>query len=223
MSDELRHDYSLFWKSLMTFDNATIQRIVKSWGINSPDLFASATLMRPYSGGDNSTSNSMKALSKKDQRERAYEMQMQMRKGIKQILGDEDKWPRELIFIGRNLRIVQGNNQFLGSPVNRVKITGQWASRALTEDPNLTWSERWRNYGSHILFRVVLLSSDAVFYYSKVRQWFGVGKGMDDDIEVAMRGMAKVSFSYLILLLRWTNRVRLQDYGIEMQHGVFEG
>lgn len=204
MSPSFRHDYALFWKSLMTFDNATIKEIVSRWGINSPDIFASATLMRPYTGGDRSTSNSIKGLSKKEQRERAYEMQMQMRKGIKQILGDEEKWPRELIFIGRNLRIVQGNNQFLGSPVNRVKITGTWASRALTESPDLSFSQRWRNYGSHLLFRTVLLGSDVFFWYSKVRQWLGLGKGMDDDIEVQMRSMAK-------------------EMGVELQHGVFEG
>lgn len=204
MSPKFRHDYALFWKSLMTFDNATIGEIVKGWGINSPDLFASATLMRPYTGGDKSTSNSIAGLTKKEQRERAYEMQMQMRKGIKQILGDESKWPQELIFIGRNLRIVQGNNQFLGSPVNRVKITGTWASRALTEDPHLTFTERWKYYGSHLLFRTVLVGTDLVFWYSKIRQWLGIGKGMDDDIEQQMKAMAG-------------------EMGIELNHGVFEG
>ena len=193
MTPSFRHDYALFWKSLMTFDNATIARIVEGWGIRSPDLFASATLMRPYSGGDKSTGNSIRGLSKKEQRERAYEMQMKMRKGIKDILGDENNFPQELLFIGRNLRIVQGNNQFLGSPVNRIKITGMWASRALTESPDLNWKERWRNYGSHVLFRMVLLGSDLVFWYSRVRQWLGIGRGMDDDIEQSMRSMAKVT------------------------------
>lgn len=193
MSPKFRHEYALFWKSLMTFDNKTINEIVEGWGIKSPDLFASATLMRPYTGGDKSTSDQIRGLSKKEQRERAYEMQMKMRKGIKEILGDEKKWPQELIFIGRNLRIVQGNNQFLGSPVNRIKITGTWASRALTEDPDLTLVQRWKYYGSHVLFRTVLLGTDLAFYYSKFRQWLGIGKGMDDDIEETMRSMAKVS------------------------------
>lgn len=204
MDPNFRHDYALFWRSLMTFDNKTIARIVKGWGINSPDLFASATLMRPYTGGDNSTSASLKGLSKKEQAERMYEAQMAMRKGIKGILGDETKWPQELIFIGRNLRIVQGNNQFLGSPVNRIKITGMWASRALAEHQGLTYAERWREYGRHIMFRGVLFGSDLYFWWSKIKQFFGVGKGMDDDIEESMKVMAK-------------------EYGIDMQHSVFEG
>ena len=204
MNPEFRHQYSLFWKSLMTFDNDTLKEVVNSWGVNNPDIFASATLMKPYEGGDRSTSSRLKGLTEGEKKKRQYEMQQAMRKGIKEILGDEKKWPRELIFIGRNMRIVQGNNQYLGSPVNRIKITGNWASRALAEDPNLPWRERLRNYGHHLVFRFVLLASDAYFYFSKFKQFLGRGKGMDDDMDEAMRKMAK-------------------EYGIEMQHGVFDG
>lgn len=189
----------------MTFDNKTLKQVVSQWGINNAEIFASATLMKPYEGGDDSVNRKMRQIhSEKDKRKRQYEMQQAMRKGIREVLADEEKWPRELIFIGRNMRIVQGNNQYLGSPVNRIKITGQWASRALSEDPNLSFKERWKNYGSHLLFRLVLLGTDMFWWYAKIRQWLGRGKGMDDDIEEGMRQMAA-------------------DYGIEMQHSVFEG
>jgi aarF domain-containing kinase len=52
MNPEFRHQYSLFWKSLLAFDNETIQEIATSWGVGHADIFASATLMRPYQGGD---------------------------------------------------------------------------------------------------------------------------------------------------------------------------
>ena len=189
----------------MTFDNKTLNDIVKSWGVNNADIFASATLMRPYTGGDNTTSGSIRAgLSGKDEQERAFEMQQKMRKGISEILGDETKWPRELIFIGRNMRIVQGNNQFLGSPVNRIKITGNWASRALVDDPTLGFAQRWRNFGRHLVFQLVLFTSDVWFYASKVRQLFGRAAGMEDDMEAQMKRIAK-------------------DMGVELQHTVFEG
>jgi aarF domain-containing kinase len=48
------------------------------------------------------------------------------------------------------------------------------------------------------------LASDAYFYFSKFKQFLGRGKGMDDDMDEAMRKMAK-------------------EYGIEMQHSVFDG
>ncbi|KAF2817087.1 ABC1-domain-containing protein [Mytilinidion resinicola] len=205
MSPTFRHQYARFWKSLLAFDNAAISEIVKSWGVNNPDIFASMTLMRPYTGGDNSTLNEIRnGPHGKDERERRFRVQARGRDAMKEILGDETKWPRELIFIARNLRIVQGNNQFLGSPVNRIKITGLWASRALAESRDLQWSDRWRNWVKHLTFRLVLLGSDVIFLWSRVKQMVGRGKGMEEDIEERMKLMAK-------------------DFGVELNHGVFDG
>lgn len=205
MSPEFRHQYALFWKSLIAFDNAKINEIVQSWGVKNPDIFASATLLRPYEGGDGSTSSTIRGgLKGKTESERAYEMQVKMREGMKQILGDEKKWPRELIFIGRNLRIVQGNNQFLGSPVNRIKITGLWASRALAESRDLSLAQRSANWVKHARFRLVLFGSDMLFWWSWIRQKLGLGQGLESDIEEHMKGMAK-------------------EMGLELNHGVFEG
>lgn len=204
MQPDFRHQYSLFWKSLMTFDNKTIKEIVKGWGVNNVDVFASATLLRPYTGGDHTIEMELGKLSKAEKDRRAFEMQQQMRRGVKEILGDETKWPRELIFLGRNLRIVQGNNQFLGSPVNRIKITGNWASRSLVDSPGLSFQERMRNWGRHLVFKFVLWGSDVVFYGTKVRQFFGWGGGMEDELENQMRQM-------------------VGDMGFELNHSVFEG
>lgn len=205
MTPTFRHQYSLFWKSMMTFDNATMKQVVRNWGVNDSDLFASATLMRPYEGDHGRIERKFREISsEKDRRKRHYEMQQASRKVVREILSDEDKWPKELIFIGRNMRIVQGNNQYLGSPVNRIKITGNWASRALAEDRQLSAGERWRYYAGHLLFKVVLLGSDVWWWWARLRQWVGRGKGMDDDMERHMRSIA-------------------EGYGIEMQHDVFEG
>ncbi|KAF2720409.1 ABC1 domain protein [Polychaeton citri CBS 116435] len=205
MPPKFRREYALLWRSLLTFDNATISKVVKDeWGVNAPDIFASATLMRPYEGGDGKLLAELRSMSEKERRQQQFEMQQKMRKGIRDILADEKHFPRELIFIGRNLRIVQGNNQFLGSPVNRVKITGTWASRALAESKEVSFTERWREYMRHLLFRTVLLTTDLVFYWSKVRQMLGRGKGMDADIEESMKKMA-------------------ENMGVELNHGVFDG
>ncbi|KAI2786585.1 ABC1 family protein lscO [Penicillium oxalicum] len=204
MEPHFRHEYARFWKALLTFDNKTLGAIAKGWGVNNADIFASATLLRPYRGGDMSTQRGIEGLSKRERAERHYEMQQAARKAIREILGDENKWPRELIFIGRNLRIVQGNNQFLGSPVNRVKITGMWASRALVESPDLPLPEKIRNFGRHVVFRFVLFSSDLFFWFTKIRQFLKLGGGMEDDLEAQMQTMAK-------------------DMGVDLNHGVFEG
>lgn len=206
MTPKFRHEYGLFWKSLMTFDNATIREVAEgSWGIKAADIFASATLMRPYEGGDGSFRRGLlEGEGTMTASERSFEMQRRAKQGIRDILADEDKWPKELVFLGRNMRIVQGNNQFLGSPVNRVKMMGEWASRSLFMDPNLSLRERLTYRWRHVLFKAVLFGTDVVFYFFRIRQWLGLGGGMEDQLEASMKGMA-------------------QEMGIEMQHGVFEG
>ena len=209
MTPKFRRQYCQFWKAIMTFDNDTLSEITNAWGIKAPDLFASATLMRPYDGGEGhrGTRDMITGeLQGKTAAERHFEVQERMREKMREALSEEleDNFPRELIFIGRNMRIVQGNNQFLGSPVNRIKMTGNWASRSLVDDTGLGFSERLVNAWKHFIFRFVLFSSDIVFYASKIRQTFGFGDGMEDDIEKQMRYMAK-------------------DLGIELQHSVFEG
>jgi aarF domain-containing kinase len=206
MTPSFRHQYCLFWKSLMTFDNKTLSSITKSWGVNSPDLFASATLMKPYEGGTGEAKKAiMDDLQGATQAERSYEVQQRMFQGMREVLSDDTKWPRELIFIGRNMRIVQGNNQFLGSPVNRIKMTGAWASRSLFDSPDLSYRERFANGLRHLLFKVVLFGTDVAFYTARVRQWLGWGGGLEDEIEEKLRGIAKDTF------------------GVELQHSVFEG
>ncbi|KAK2591631.1 hypothetical protein QQS21_010673 [Conoideocrella luteorostrata] len=206
MSPEFRHQYGAFWKALMTLDNKTISRITAEWGIKGADFFASATLMRPYEGGEGASMQEKlkKELEGKTPEERHYAMQRLMKKSMRDMLADEEKWPKELIFIGRNMRIVQGNNQYLGSPVNRVKMMGEWASRSLFQDKNLPLGQRMTNAWRHVLFKAVMSATDVAFYFFKVRQWLGFGGGMEDEMERRMRGMA-------------------QDYGIELQHDVFEG
>jgi aarF domain-containing kinase len=205
LSPTMRHQYSLFWKSLMTFDNKTIAKVTEEWGIKAADLFASATLMRPYEGGEGSTrAHLIEGLEKLTPSERHYEMQRRMKQGIRDILADEEKWPKELIFIGRNMRIVQANNQFLGSPVNRIKIMGEWASRSLFQDPNLPWPQRANNAWRHLIFKTVMAATDVAFYFFKIRQWLGLGGGMEDEVEKRMKDMAL-------------------DFGVELQHDVFEG
>ena len=206
MDPQFRYQYSRFWKALLTFDNGTLEEVVRSWGVSNADIFASATLMRPYKGGSGELSKTQQldGLTKEEREKRMYEMQQALRKGVREILSDESRWPQELIFIGRNLRIVQGNNQYLGSPVNRLKVTAMWASRALAENKYLSLSERLRNYGRHVVFRLVLFWSDMFFYYSRLKQALGSGHGMEDDMKNQMKAVA-------------------QDMGVELNENLFQG
>ena len=106
------------------------------------------------------------------------------------------------VFIRRTdlevFRMVQGNNQSLSSPVNRIKITGLWASRALTSSSHLTLMQRLREYYHYFVFRSVLFSLDIAFWISGTKQLIkamigltGKGEGFEDELERSMRGFAK--------------------------------
>ena len=81
---------------------------------------------------------------------------------------------------------------------------GNWASKSLVDSPDLSYREKAKNFGRHLLFKFVLFSSDLYFWASKIRQLFGAGRGMEDDMELQMKKIAK-------------------DFGVELNHGVFEG
>ncbi|OAA72231.1 ABC1 domain protein [Cordyceps fumosorosea ARSEF 2679] len=204
MTPTFRRQYAEFWKALMTFDNETIARVTSAWGIRGADFFASATLMRPYEGGSGSTRDAIDGASRMSPAERHHAMEQRMKQGLRDMLADEDRWPKELLFISRNMRIVQSNNQYMGSPVNRIKVMGTWASGSLFRDPALGWRARARYAWRHALFTAVMAASDVAFYVLKVRQWLGLGGGMEDVMEQRMKDMA-------------------QDMGIELQHEVFSG
>ena len=93
-------------------------------------------------------------------------------------------------------RIVQGNNQSLGAPVNRIKITGYWASKSLTSSSNLTLLQRVREYWGYAIFRTVMLSLDVAFWITRIRQWATAKLGryswnFEDEFERSMQAFAK--------------------------------
>lgn len=108
VTDEFRREYATLWRALLAADWDAIERVTTSWGIGTPDLFASATLMRPVSygkknkggnGSGNGNGADVQALNQ-------YEQSVQMKAKLKGFLLDTDKMPKELIFLGRNMRQV---------------------------------------------------------------------------------------------------------------------
>lgn len=111
----------------------------------------------------------------------------------------------------------------LGSPVNRIKITGFSASAALTRSPNLTLSQRLKEYINHLTFLTIMYSIDVAFWASRLRQYAylkfarwgllrwgggsgegGDGSGFEDELERGMKEMAR-------------------SFGVKADSRVFEG
>ena len=89
----------------MTIDFGVIKKVAVEWGIGTPDLFASATLMRPIKfrkQDDPEGARMREEFENMDQ----YERSVKMKERLKGFLTDTDKMPKELMFIGRNMRCV---------------------------------------------------------------------------------------------------------------------
>jgi len=103
--------------------------------------------------------------------------------------------------------MVQGNNQAFGSPVNRIKITGYWASRSQIRNTNLGIIERVKEWWHDLVFRTVMFSLDIAFWQARFVIWLrGIQVrlhlggadakhpvGFEEELEKTMRGFAKDS------------------------------
>lgn len=202
VEEGFKRQWVTLWRGMLAGDFGEVESVTKAWGMGAPELLASATLMKPVK------------LSRKDEKERKkrdkekgndggkelnqYEMSVLMKKRLKEFLADTDKMPKALIFLMRNMRMVQGNNQSFSSPVNRIKITGFWASRSLSLSPHLSFVQRLREYFHHLVFRVVMFSIDLAFWKNKVVGWvcWKLGmrvEGFEDELERKIRGFAKAN------------------------------
>lgn len=178
MSDKLRRQYARFWKALVTNDDASLQRVSREWGMKSADAWADASLMRPYKNPSSSDDESGESWQRT--KETPEERKQRMIDEAAAYLGDEGLFPRELLFLERNITIVQGNNRFLGSPVNRIKLIGSCALKAIRDDGQGKESIRER-----ISTRVALLSLDLAFWWSAMKQYFGYGEGLEQELKDA--------------------------------------
>ncbi|KAK7053810.1 ABC1 domain-containing protein [Favolaschia claudopus] len=185
LTEEFRRDWCAVWEGLLAGEWGVVDGVTRRWGLGMPDLFASAVLMRPVRLGRGRQQKQEPEVRGKSIEEMTnYERSVMMKARLKGFLLDTDR-----------------NNKSLGSPVNRIKITGFYASRALTRTSHADLSKRLAEYYHYAFFRAVMLSIDVVFWISRTRQWFwnalGVevdGGGFEDELERSMRGMAKNSF-----------------------------
>ncbi|TXT13586.1 hypothetical protein VHUM_00953 [Vanrija humicola] len=185
LREQFREEYATLWRSLFVLDVPKVEEIGKRWGFGlDPNMFASAILLRPAE---------IKKAEKKERKTMdKYHQQLEVKKQLKVILENEKFIPRELILLGRCQRMMQANNQTLGSPSSRVNITAevgfvvmchlspanalQWAARgwsnSLTGSRTLhavglkTWlHDRWEM----VLFRITVWAIDALFRWTNFR------------------------------------------------------
>ncbi|GAA6013806.1 hypothetical protein JCM10207_008198 [Rhodosporidiobolus poonsookiae] len=214
LPEEFRHTYSLLWASLFSGDVKTIEDIAVKWGIRreNSNIFASLTLLRPH--------KLRKKKNEEEQKQEAarYDQGVGLKERIKNMLESEELIPRELIFVTRAMRMMQGNNQAVGSPSNRINILAHYAAKGLAQSsPSASRSLTaigLRSYLSETfrlaVFRVVLFAVDVGFLFTRLRAWFmerfgQKGEGLEDLLQRQVTDMAR------------------QEFGVELDDAAFAG
>ncbi|WVO18224.1 hypothetical protein L204_105931 [Cryptococcus depauperatus] len=209
LPNQFKEDYCKLWRSLFVQDISTMESIAKKWGIAlDVNLFASAILLRPFQ-----VKRDMKK-EKKHQELSTYEQQVELKNRLRAMLENERLIPRELIFLARCQRMMQANNQVLGSPSSRVNLTAKWASigyaRSLSHSRGFyrlgirTWlRDRWDAF----VFRFTLSIINFAFWLTSVKQWLSPKEkgSWEERIQVQFEAMAR------------------EEFGIEIDDQVFLG
>ena len=86
--------------------------------------------MRPYKKGRDI--NKQNNVSRKE----IYEMQLKFKDELRKMLGDTNKFPDDLIFIGRNMNLVRSINKHCGSAVNRINIMAKYSVKGAKKARN---------------------------------------------------------------------------------------
>lgn len=175
LPEKLRKEYCELWNSLFAFDREGIKNIGRAWGVSSLDLFASLILLRPITFTET---------SERDERS--------IPNLLKGFLSDEKKFPLELLFLSRTMRMIQNLNKTFGSPVNRMNLLTQELVSAL-----LLETTSWKQSITLLRIRFSLLVSNLVFLVTRViqtlsgDQYGSKGGGIEDYIEMYMQNTAK--------------------------------
>ncbi|KAI0299365.1 ABC1-domain-containing protein [Multifurca ochricompacta] len=192
LAPQFRRQYAELWKALIAIDLGTISRVATQWGLGEPGLFASSILLKPIS----LSTRSKKPDNKESTTPSQYEASVLLKEKLRNFLVDTDKMPKELIFVGRNMRIVQGNNQMLGSPVNRIKIIGLAAADAIPRSSDLSFGSHIKERFHEGMFYAVMASIEAVFWLSHTWKWITGSEDdhFEDELDRQMREVAKTQY-----------------------------
>ncbi|KAH9824856.1 ABC1 family-domain-containing protein [Melampsora americana] len=208
LPDKFRAEYCELWRSIFVLDTDSIQRIASGWGIANSELFASATLLRPFKSSKHS--RPLKAGTPIDAPLTSYEKDLKIKDTLVGMLQNQKLIPNELIFIVRSMRMMQGNNQVLGSPSNRINILAHGAASGMTAYKVLSYgdgsvkevTQDWLKHLTRLwTFQIALVFVDLGFLFTRIRQWWlrdvrgkRRGEGFEDLLQRQIETLAKEEF-----------------------------
>ena len=108
--EDFKRDWVRLWRAMLVGDYQGVDVVTRGWGMGLPDLMASFTLMRPTILSKGRKKKEKKANDGQTELKplTQYEMSVRMKAKLKEFLTDTDRMPKVLIFLTRNMRMVQG-------------------------------------------------------------------------------------------------------------------
>ncbi|KAH3681350.1 hypothetical protein WICPIJ_007703 [Wickerhamomyces pijperi] len=181
LRESVRYDYCRLWKAIFELDEATLKEIAVSWGIGSDqsDMFGSMALLKP----SHKMRKQLSELSK-------FEREKAVADNFKNFFADTEKFPLELIFLGKTMRTAQGVNQRFGAPVNRINIFTKEAVKGfyLTEPEFVySWSNTLNRSFRYSIYSLIMSLSDLTFWVMKFSAWWFGTKNSEDLLEQKMK------------------------------------
>jgi len=166
---DFREKYCDLWLSMFSMNIDRLTEICKSWGISDVDMFATATLIKPFTTKQGVKRN----LTQKD----IYDMHMNAKEKAKTLLYDSARLPQELVFVGRNMNIVRANNKDAGSVCNRINILANHAASG-------AWGHlgTWRILVFHMNRFLSSLTYELVQFWRRLNLVFGFEVGGFEDV-----------------------------------------
>ncbi|KAK6201269.1 ABC1 family-domain-containing protein [Scheffersomyces amazonensis] len=177
LPDKFRVEYCNLWRYLFSYNKEGIEDIGRNWGIQAIELFSTLVQLRPPVLDQTKIDNDKRNVNSLFQ----------------DFIGDESRFPLELLFLARTMRMIQTLNQGFGSPVNRINLLTKASVDALATEKSLKFNE----YFDVILIRLNIFFSGLIFFLIRLRQvllgdrYGGKGKGFEDYIEVYLQNTAK--------------------------------
>lgn len=111
VEEKFKREWVGLWRAMLAGDYQAVEEVTAKWGFGLPELMASFTLMRPTLLKKNRRQSSGEGENKEQEPRRKmtqYEMSVKMKQKLKEFLSDTDRMPKVLIFLTRNMRMVQG-------------------------------------------------------------------------------------------------------------------
>lgn len=171
--NKFKNQYRELWEAMFTLDMDKVNDISDNWGVGSSEFLKAMVQLKPPSNIKGKAPNPLQLM--------------------RELFSDETKFPPDLLFLMRTMRMMQNLNQTMGSPVNRVNILTKSAIYLVHQSQDFNLS----NWLFACKTKFFIFVSDFVFWVFRARQvlmgdkYGGKGEGIEDFIEQHLRESAR--------------------------------